>query len=25
LPVHLYIRSDLDLETGEFKVSDLGG
>lgn len=25
LPVHLYIRSDLDLETGEFKVSDVGG
>lgn len=25
LPVHLYIRSDLDLETGEFKVNDLGG
>lgn len=25
LPVHLYIRSDLDLETGEFKVSDMGG
>jgi len=25
LPVHLYIRSDLDLETGEVTVQDLGG
>ncbi len=25
LPVHLYIRSDLDLETGEVTVKDLGG
>jgi len=25
LPVHLFIRSDLDLETGEFNVKDLGG
>jgi type VI secretion system protein ImpF len=25
LPVHLFIRSDLDLETGEVTVKDLGG
>jgi type VI secretion system protein ImpF len=25
LPIHLYIRSDLDLETGEVTVKDLGG
>jgi len=25
LPIHLYIRSDLDLETGEVSVKDLGG
>lgn len=25
LPVHLYIRSDLDLETGEVTVKELGG
>jgi type VI secretion system protein ImpF len=25
LPVHLYIRSDLDLETGDVTVQDLGG
>lgn len=25
LPVHLFIRSDLDLETGEVSVKDLGG
>ncbi len=25
LPVHLFIRSDLDLETGEITVKDLGG
>jgi len=25
LPIHLYIRSDLDLETGEVIVKDLGG
>ncbi len=25
LPIHLYIRSDLDLETGEATVKDLGG
>jgi type VI secretion system protein ImpF len=25
LPVRLYIRSDLDLETGEVTVKDLGG
>ena len=25
LPVHLFIRSDLDLETGEVTVNDLGG
>jgi type VI secretion system protein ImpF len=25
LPVHLFIRSDLDLETGEVVVNDLGG
>lgn len=25
LPVHLFIRSDLDLETGEVKVKDMGG
>jgi type VI secretion system protein ImpF len=24
LPLHLYIRSDIDLETGEFTVKDLG-
>lgn len=25
LPIHLYIRSDMDLETGEVTVKDLGG
>lgn len=25
LPIHLYIRSDMDLETGEVTIKDLGG
>jgi type VI secretion system protein ImpF len=25
LPIHLFIRSDLDLETGEVSVKEVGG